>query len=323
MLVVMKSKQIISKEDLKRKSLTGFLSFPNRPLMGVYNTKTGEIFLWPCINEKVGLIRASSGELLKYDSGYRLDKNLQMIMGKGKLTADEIKEINQSHFIPRVIADSMDDLENDMSKKRLTGHEYILELCGELESLRDYKGFTIIQKDGKVEYIWDSGALNSPYDENGIRQRQRGAKVPKEYQVKIEAVIDKWGNTIPERFISVVNFIVNLSTKENKDVWSGKAASTRSFFSLFSKEVPAEIVEIRNIIKDKSLNDTERMNKIVNLARDKKESFFPVKKDEKTIELIRLLAGGSDNLHILLRYYDQLKSDLSLALPQNKSPTAK
>lgn len=65
------------------------------------------------------------------------------------------------------------------------------------------------------------------------------------------------------------------------------------------------------------------MNKIVNLARDKKESFFPDKKDEKTIELIRLLAGGSDNLPLLLRYHDQLKSELGLALPQNISPTAK
>lgn len=313
----MKARQVISKEDLRGKSSTGFLNFPNQPLMGVYNIKTGEVFLWPCIKEKLGLVRADTREPFKYDRGYRLDKNLQMIMGKGKLTPEEMNEVNQSQFIPRVVADTIDDLENDISKNRITGHEYILELCGELESLRDYRGFTIIQNDGKVEYIWDSGALNSPYDANGVRQRQRGAKVSEEHQEKIKAVIEMWANTIPERFVSLTNFIANITTKENKDFWIGKAPTFMStIFLATSTEVPSGIIEIRNIIKDKSLTDKERMPKIIKVAHNELAKTSWAKQDAKVVELFKLLAGGSNNFPRLVNFYERTKSDLKLAPPQ-------
>lgn len=318
----MQAKQVVSKEELRRESLTRFLNYPNHPLMGVYNINTREVYLWPCVKEKVGMIR-SSGEPLKYSGGYRLDKNLQMVMGpKGKLTQEEVTDVNHSRLMPRVVADTLEDLENDMSKRRLTGHEYILELCGELNSLRDYRGFTIIQTNGEVQYIWDSGALNSPYV-NGVRQRERGAKVPEEYRDKIKAVVEKWAKTLPERFVFLTRFIVNMTTKENKDFWQGKAptfASTYLFAT--SSEVPPGIIEIRNIISDNSLSDKERMQKIMTVAKNGIESSTWGKKDEDALELYRLLAGGSDNLQGLASYHNKIRGKLGLATAQEISAPA-
>jgi hypothetical protein len=306
------SRQIITIERLKREALNCFLYNASIPVMGVFNVRTGDIFLWPCSKEKIGLIRDTSGEPLTYAGGFKLDKNLQMIMGaKGRLTPEEIQQLNQSRCLPRVIADTLDDLENDRSPNRLTGHEYILELCGELGSMRDYRGFTITQQDGKVEYVWNSGSLNSPYDDAGVRQRERGAKVSADIQERIKRVIDKWAARIPEYFISQVNFIINLTDKENKDIWA-EPATSYLLFSSSSTKVPEGIVAIRKIIQDKTLNDTERLQQIAALAKKLLTSRWTTKSD-RVKELCGLLVASPDSLGALMDYHSRLKAELGLS----------
>ncbi len=62
---------------------------------------------------------------------------------------------------------------------------------------------------------------------------------------------------------------------------------------------------MRNIINDKSLNDKDRMDKLIKTATDQMSDSST---SDRTKSLYKLIAGGSNNLNALLKFHDHLKN---------------
>ncbi|MDR3490674.1 MAG: hypothetical protein P4M12_01360 [Gammaproteobacteria bacterium] len=158
--------------------------YPGIPLVGVFQIKTQEITLMPCIPQKVALLQNNLGEFIK---GWEIDANLKHTK---EIDANRLQDYIKLGFAPRIIY-----LGNEF--EYISAHEYMLKLMGETKNESLYRGFAVTYFPNQaLNFMWVSGALNSQRDEKGRRiQRTLGAKMSEEYQHQIEDIIYKW---VPE-----------------------------------------------------------------------------------------------------------------------------
>lgn len=140
--------------------------FPNHPMIGIFNINTKEIFLAPCIIEKVSINGHTLGE---FNSGNFIDENLESI---GAITAETLVKYQASGFLPRIFNDNFE---------YYSSHVYLVQLVEpkmnpfNIKTFTiNYRGFTITHSDNAVEYSWVSGSLNSPHSK--IRDKCMEAK---------------------------------------------------------------------------------------------------------------------------------------------------
>ena len=150
----------------------------NLPLVGVYNIKTGEIILHPCIRDRVWLVKDNKSK--KYIKGWIIDNHFNHVKTLAQATIDEY---NKKRHAPRLY--STIEFEDDYR----SAHEYMLEEMHEKNNAASYRGFTVTLT-SPITFDWTSGSLNSPRDKaSRLKERIRGAKISEEVQTKVREKI--------------------------------------------------------------------------------------------------------------------------------------
>ncbi len=179
----------VSKVDITESTSRSLYNDPNnvgRPLVGVYNTKTREVMLWPGIKEPVSV---TFDKNIKIVAGQHLDKPLKPT---SELTAEEMGKYNQDNYpAPKYFYKPNDSHE-------YSSHEYLLVLMKKTKDQGDYLGFTVTS--GKEpSFAWSSNPLNTPKNLRRNNLERGFALVPFEKQMEIEQKLESWSQEQKEQ----------------------------------------------------------------------------------------------------------------------------
>lgn len=132
--------------------------FEGIPLVGVFNIETNNIFLYPCLKERVWIqVDEITGEVKK---AWQQEKDWWGNLIQGVEIKDEkkIASYNDTVFAPRAISIGQASPED-----KISSHLFVLNLIDEVKNKKNYRGFSIIPSKGEpgtFDYIFESASLN-------------------------------------------------------------------------------------------------------------------------------------------------------------------
>lgn len=165
----------------------------DKALVGVYNIKTGEIFLFPCIEERVWLeLDTDKGEFVKAWQAVK-DKNGSLKRGN-PVSDSDVAQYNLNPYAPRVVSFS-----GKKASHHITSHEYFLTVLGEEKNKGSFRGFSVTpaaKPEDSPRFAWDSMSLNSIFRMPGFK------KMNATHQKEVKEIIERWDQPQSEKELS-------------------------------------------------------------------------------------------------------------------------
>lgn len=167
---------------LNQKAKQVFEKYRETPLVGLFNIKTKEIVLAPCITEKVNITIDENDRVI---SGYFIDMNWDKIRDCDHEELEKISDQLKQGYMPRFIQSA------SLLFNKKSSHDLLFEQ-EKLEMQSDWRGFTLNRdQSGNIDYKFISGSFNSQPG-----HRTPGATLDKDLQKQIINEIEGYQNCV-------------------------------------------------------------------------------------------------------------------------------